>query len=408
MNPVRDSLLEPLTEPLANWAGSRTYGAAWIARPSTREEVTAAVREAAVRGLKARPLGTRHSFSAIADPGPGGVLLSTENLNRIVGLDGEGTDAVTVTVEAGCRYGELARFLHERGYALHNLASLPHISVAGAVATATHGSGTGNPCLAAAVRRVEVVRWDGPTHTLSPGIPDYSAAVIGASSPERAGTFGVVTCLQLAVEPTYEIAQTVYEGLTFATVERDFRALMDSAYSVSLFTDWRSEGGDGPRFSLWRKARLTDPDFDPARYGVTPAPKKRHPIPGIDADNCTEQGGIPGAWHERLPHFRMEYMPSAGEEVQAEYLIPLDAAVPALRAMALLGERLAPLLLTSEVRTIAADDLAWSPFYRRASVGLHFTFRRDVPAVCALLPHIEAALSSFDFRAHTGKLSSAA
>jgi xylitol oxidase len=373
-----------------NWAGNYTYQAVHLHKPETIEEIQKLVTHSS----KLKALGTRHSFHDIADS-PGD-LVSLERFDRIIGL---GRERRTVTVEAGVRYGQLARWLYEQGYALHNLASLPHISVAGACATGTHGSGDRLGNLATAVSALEMIRADGEVVLLSreQDRPQFEGAVVGL------GALGVVTKLTLDISPSFEMQQDVYENLPLSQVEEHFDELFSSAYSVSLFTDWRTA-----RFNqVWLK-RLS-PDgvslrADPQLYGATLASTHLHPIPTLSAEHCTEQMGICGPWYERLPHFRMGFTPSSGEELQSEYLVPRPHAGSALRAIDQLREHISPLLQTSEIRTIAADDLWMSPCYRQACLGIHFTWVKGWPAVRELLPIIEERLAPFDARPHWGKL----
>jgi xylitol oxidase len=373
-----------------NWAGNQDYGAARIHYPESVAEVRRIVGGAA----KVRALGARHSFSAIA--ATLGDLLALDQLDRVLEID---TERRTATVEAGIRYAALGPALESAGLALPNLASLPHIAVAGACATATHGSGDGNGSLATAVAALELVTADGDLLTLSRERDGdrFRGAVVGL------GGLGVVTTLTLDLVPTFAIAQVVYEDLPLATLLADFEAIMSSAYSVSLFTDWRGDHVN----QVWVKRRVaggeapaTGTDF----FGARPATEERRPSGGPSAGKCTAQLGVPGPWHERLPHFRPDALPSIGAELQSEYFVPRAHAVAALRAVAALGDRLAPALVISEVRTIAADDLWLSPCHGRDSVGLHFTWRADWSAVAALLPLLEAELAPFDARPHWGKL----
>jgi xylitol oxidase len=343
---------------------------------------------------RVRALGARHSFNAIADSP--GELISLERFERVVAIDRQRR---TVTVDAGIRYGDLCPELHRAGFALPNLASLPHLSVAGACATATHGSGDRNGNLATAVAALELVTADGTVVALSRERhgDDFRGAVVGL------GGLGVVTHLTLDLVPTFELRQEVYEDLPLAQLDAHFDDLTASAHSVSLFTDWRAA-----RFhQVWLKRRVTDGAalaLDPERLGARPATGQRHPIPGLPAQNCTAQLGQPGPWHERLPHFRMEATPSSGAELQSEYLVPRRHAVAALRTIAGLRDRVAPLLQVSEVRTIAADDLWLSPCYGQACVGIHFTWVPDWPAVSALLLLLEEQLAPLEARLHWGKL----
>lgn len=379
-----------MSGPRLNWAGNRTYAAAAVHRPASVDEVRDLVRR--VPRLKA--LGTRHCFNDIADTS--GDQVSLERLDRIASLDHA---ARTVTIEAGVRYGELGRLLHEAGCALHNLASLPHISVVGACATATHGSGDRHGNLATAVVALEMVSADGELVTLSRASDPrlFSAAVVGL------GALGIVTRLTLRIEPSYDVRQDLVEGLTFQAFESNFDAITAAADSVSLFTDWRAE-----RFhQVWLKRRVVPGQVSArpeAFFGAVAAGCDRHPIPGHAAENCTPQLGVAGPWHERWPHFRLEFTPSSGAELQSEYFVPRRHAVPALRVLAGLRDRIAPLVLVTEVRTIAADDLWLSPCHEQASVAFHFTWKPDWPAVRAVLPVIEAGLAPAGVRPHWGKL----
>jgi len=373
-----------------NWAGNYRYSATELLIPESAEEV----RELVAGSPRIKALGTRHSFNGIADCGER--LLSLQRLNRILGLD---PSRGLVTVEAGVRYGELCSFLHERGYALHNLASLPHITVAGACATATHGSGDRNACLAAAVHALELVTAGGETVRLSRDDGDglLDGAAVGL------GSLGVITALTLEIVPAFEIRQSVYENLALARLETDFDAIFGSAYSVSLFTDWK-----GPAFNqVWVKRNAADSGEERAQgsfHGAAPAAERLHPVPGQTAVNCSEQLGIPGPWHERLPHFRMDFTPSAGEELQSEYFVGRQDAYEAIRAIEAVKDRIAPLLYISEIRTIARDKLWMSPCYGRDSVGIHFTWKPDWTAVREVLPLIERQLEPFGARPHWGKL----
>ena len=379
-----------MSEIQTNWAGNYTYTAAQWHLPKTVAEVQAVVQSC----TKLRAVGSRHSFNGIADSPQN--IISLAHYDQVLALDRVQS---TVTVQAGIRYGQLARALDVEGYALHNLASLPHISVVGACATATHGSGVGNGNLATAVTALEFVSADGDLVALSRDRDPqtFPGVVVGL------GATGVVTQMTLAVHPTFSVRQDVYEHLPMDTLLSHFDEIVSSAYSVSLFTDWRSATIN----QLWLKSLAPEGASLPAapeRFGATLATVPRHPLIEISAENCTQQLGAPGPWHERLPHFRMDFMPSAGEELQTEYIVPRQYAVESLRALFAIREQIAPLLQISEIRTIAADDLWMSPCYRQDCVALHFTWLKDWPGVKTLLPHVESALEPFDARPHWGKL----
>jgi xylitol oxidase len=368
---------------VSNWARTITYTAREFHRPRTLDALAALV----AAGERVRVLGSGHSFNRIADPGPDGVLVSTADLPRVIDVD---TAARTVRVSGGVRYAELAETVHAHGLALANMASLPHISVAGSVATGTHGSGVGNGPLASAVREVEMVVADGSTVTIGRGDRRFDGAVTSL------GALGVVTALTLGLEPAYEVEQHVFTELPLDGL--DFAAVAAAGYSVSLFTDWRAPGFR----QVWVKRRTDRPAVD--FPWAAPAAVPLHPVPGMPAGNCTEQFGVPGPWHERLPHFRAEFTPSSGEEIQSEYLLPRSAALDALHAIDGIRSTVAGVLQTCEVRTVAADAQWLSPAHDRDSVALHFTWVRDEAAVLPVVRRLEEVLEPFDPRPHWGKV----
>jgi alditol oxidase len=367
-----------------NWAGNVTYSTTRILEPASVEEA----QELIAGGDVLRPLGTRHSFSLVGDSAGGGALLSTERLDRVVEI---GTS--TVTVEAGIRYGTLSSALHEHGVAVANLASLPHISVGGAIATGTHGSGVGNPSLAAAVSALELVCADGAIRRLRRGDADFDGAVVAL------GTLGLVARVSIDVVPAFDLRQYVYERLPWAAVDTHLEEILAGGYSVSLFTAWTEAGVE----QVWVKTP-EELDSESSYFGATPATQPRHPVPGAHWENCTEQLGAPGPSGERLPHFRLGFTPSGGEELQSEYVVAREHGAEALRALRRLGPLVSPLVLISEIRTVAADTLWLSPFYEQDSIAFHFTWKPLQADVLALLPQIEAALAPFGPRPHWGKL----
>lgn len=366
---------------MINWAGNVNYSTERILRPRSVEEAQELI--AGTESL--RPLGTRHSFSLIADSAD--ALLSTEHLNRVVEI---GPD--TVTVEAGIRYGELAAALDEHGVALPNFASLPHISVGGAIATATHGSGTGNQSLAAGVSGFELVAADGSIQRLRRGDAEFDGAVVSL------GALGLVTRVSLDVVPSFDLRQYVFEQLPWPAVEADLDAILAGGYSVSLFTTW-----DEPSVgTAWVK---TKEQLGADRYfGASPATQPRNPVPGAHWDNATDQLGIPGPSYDRLPHFRLGFTPSSGNELQSEYVLPRRHGAAAVAELRRLGSVVSPLLHVSEIRSIAADTLWLSPFYEQDSIAFHFTWQPRPAEVLAVLPKLESALAPFSVRPHWGKL----
>ena len=368
-----------------NWAGNHTYQAAALHRPTTLDQV----RELVAGAGRLRVLGSRHSFSDIADSAE---LLSLDGLPADVGVDHA---AGTVSLAGALRYGDLAEVLKAEGVALANLASLPHISVAGAVATATHGSGDANGNLATAVAGLELVTASGEVLTASRGDPDFDGLVVGL------GALGAVTRVTLDVEPAYQVRQRTFQDLPWISLFERFDEVTSAGYSVSLFTRWTATVDQ-----VWVKSRVTEQPEEVRGdlLGAVPATANRHPILGIDPVNCTPQLGVPGPWSDRLPHFRMGFTPSSGEELQSEYHVPRRHAVPALQALLALGDRIRPVLQVSELRTVAADRLWMSPQHGQDTMAVHFTWLPDLAAVEPVLAAVEAALDPFEARPHWGKL----
>ncbi len=396
---------ESAARPRTNWASNIVFGAPDFARPATLGQLQSVVARAA----RVRVLATGHSFNDMADSPGTQVSLSA----LPAGLETDSAGSV-VQVPAGSTYAQLAAALDARGLALRNLASLPHISVAGACATATHGSGPANQNLAAAVTALTLVTADGDLLELTRGDDGFDGAVV------HLGALGVVVSLTLDVVPSFTVAQRVYENLPLASLDDHFAALMSAGYSVSLFTDWRA-----PRLTqVWIKQRLpapagptSQPTAPPVSqtpeipsvtqepwFTATPASGPRNPVPGMSPDACTEQLGVPGPWYARLPHFRPGFRPSVGDELQSEYLLPAGHAIPALHALSQIRDRLAPVLRICEIRMVASDDLWLSTCYGQDSVAFHFTWIPDAPAVLPAVTLVEHQLAPFASRPHWGKV----
>lgn len=373
-----------MTERVTNWAGNIVFRAKRVHRPGSVDEV----RRLVSQGGPLHVLGSGHSFNRMADTS--GSLLSLAGLPRVVEVS---ADRRSVRIDGGIRYGELAPVLHAQGLALHNTASLPHISVAGAIASATHGSGARNANLATAVSSLEFVTGDGSLVTIDRDSPDFPGAVV------HLGALGVITALTLDVVPTFDVRQYVYDDVPRASIERHLPEMLADGYSVSLFTDWTGLDVN----MAWLKRRADDP-ISGDWFGARPADGPRHPVPGMPAVNSTEQGGVPGPWHARLPHFRMEFTPSSGEELQSEYHVAASDALAAIDAVAAIRSRIAPVLQVCEIRSIAADALWMSPNYERDSVALHFTWIADTGAVLPVVEAIEAQLAPLAARPHWGKV----
>jgi xylitol oxidase len=375
--------VSPSSRPITNWGGNHAYRAVGIERPTTLGELQRLVATSS----QLSALGTRHSFTAIGD---GEVLVDLALLASPPVVD---HDRGVVDVGGPTTYADLALALAPAGRALHNMASLPHISVAGAIATGTHGSGGALGNLSTAVEMIEMITASGELVVFRRGEADFDGVVV------HLGALGLVTRLALRTEATYEVTQTVYDGLDWETLTGSFDDVFGSATSVSLFTQWSERPGE-----LWCKQRV---DREPDRTvtdRLRPAAESRHPIPGAGVDACTTQGGVAGPWWDRLPHFRADAEPSSGAEIQSEFFVDRSDSGAAIEALRRIGPTLDPLLLVGEIRTVAADQLWLSPCFGRDSTAFHFTWRRDSEKVAAAVERIGETLAPFAPRPHWGKV----
>lgn len=376
-----------------NWSGNIRFGARAVEAPTGIDQL----RRLVTSHRRVRALGSRHSFNAIADTD--GVLIDLSELDVSWQID---VDARAAWVPAAARYAQIAVAIHEHGLALRNMGSLPHISVGGAIATGTHGSGDGNRVLGASVSALEIVRADGRLETIERDDPRFAGSVVGL------GALGITTRVRLELVPAFDVRQDIFLGAAWDDVLERFDLVMGSGYSVSLFiANWGTDVVD----QVWLKNLVDDSFAEPALPGGVTARRATRqigPIASGPADSVTEQRGAPGPWLDRLPYFRRDAPPSnAGDELQSEYFVARTDAPAALAALRNLAASLAPMLLVSEIRSIAADDLWLSGAYGRDTIALHFTWRNDPAGVAALLPTVEAALAPFDARPHWGKLSAA-
>ncbi len=373
-----------------NWSKNLRFGTDRVYAPANFAEV----REIVLQSPRVKQLGSQHCFNNIADSHDAQI-----SLRSLKGIEIDHA-AKTVTVGAGVRYGELAPVLDKAGFALHNLASLPHISVGGTIATATHGSGVRNKNLSTAVRAIEMIAADGRTVTLSRDRDgeQFRLAVV------HLGALGVLTRVQLDLLPRFDMSQTVYQNMSFDQLENGLNAIMGAGYSVSLFTNWQKNTAS----EVWIKDKIVQGSVQKVLpklfYGATLQTEKLHPIVGNKAEACTDQMGSVGPWYLRMPHFKMEFTPSHGEELQTEYFVDRKDGYRAIRAVEKLRDEITPHLFITELRTIAADDLPMSMAYYRDSLAIHFTWKPEEVVVRKLLPKIEAALMPFNARPHWGKI----
>ena len=368
---------------MQNWSKNVDFNDRAFLQPESLAELQELVRS----NQKIRARGTAHCFNEIANTSSYSINLA--KMPKIIEVSAATN---SVTVSSGLTYGELAPELHSQGWALNNLASLPHISIAGSISTGTHGSGIKNQNLANQVLSLEIVTAEGELRHIDRANPAFNALVVGL------GLGGIVYQYELKIEPTFEIRQVIYPEIPLDVLQRNFDQIMGTAYSVSYFTDWSSTQVG----NLWCKFRDTE-EIPESVGGSAKADKKYHPIPSVDPVACTDQLGAPGDWHQRLSHFKLEFTPSVGEEIQTEFFVDRKDAAAAIESVSKLGEEITPLLWITELRTLAADDLWLSGAYQRDTLAIHFTWKKDL-AIYPVIEKVEAALRPFNYRPHWGKV----
>jgi xylitol oxidase len=378
----------PPMPPEQNWAYNHTFSARAIHRPESIDEV----RHVVAAAHRIHAVGSRHSFNGIADSA--GALIDLGGIDPEFVID---PDRRTVTAGAGANYGVLAAWLHPQGWALHNMASLPHVTIGGATATGTHGSGDRLPTLSAAVAELEIVTATGDMHVVRRGDRYFDGMVVSL------GTLGVVTRIALDIQPAFSMRQDAFEGLEWDTMLADLDAVMSAGYSVSLLTKW-----SGPAVTrLWIKTRLehdAPAEVSAEHLGATPAVQVSPNVTLTGLAALNPFGGMPGPWSERLPHFRPGVDPGTVGHLQSEYMLPRTRAAEAISLLRAMSDRIDPHLLTSEIRSMTADDLWLSPAHGRDTIAIHFSWARDLEIVPVISAEIERMLLPLGGRPHWGKI----
>jgi len=368
---------------MQNWSKNVEFNDKSYFQPTSLVELQELIRT----NPKVRARGTAHCFNEIANTSS--VAVNLAKMPRVIDVSSESS---SVKVSAGLTYGELAPELHNQGWALSNLASLPHISIAGSISTGTHGSGIQNQNLPNQVLSFDMVTAEGELRHINRTNPAFNALVVGL------GLGGIIYQYELRIEPTFEVRQVIYPEIPLDVLQRNFDQIMGTAYSVSYFTDWSSAQVG----NLWCKFR--DSEVIPDSIGGSAkADTKYHPIASVDPVACTEQREVPGNWHERLPHFKLEFTPSVGEEIQTEFFVDRKDSAAAIEAVSQLGAEITPLLWITELRTFAADNLWLSGAFERDCLAIHFTWKK-LDAIYPVIEKVEAALRPFNYRPHWGKV----
>ncbi|RNI24876.1 D-arabinono-1,4-lactone oxidase [Flexivirga caeni] len=371
-----------------NWSGTYDFRAPRRERPGS----IAQLQELVAGSPAVKVVGSAHSFNSIADSESGCQL----DLSALIADPVFDPESGSVTVSGAMTYGALVPHLRAARRALPNLASLPHITVAGSVATGTHGSGTRQPGLAASVEAVELLTAEGRLRWIDRSDPDFDGMVVSL------GALGVVTRLRLATVPDFQVRQDAFTGMGWGELVAELDDVLAAAYSVSVFGRWIGEGPD----HVVLKSRVTPASTQPMLPGAVRMPGTLHPMhaTGTTPEAVTVQGGEPGSWADRLPHFRLGFTPSAGAEIQSEFFVSRADAADGVEVLLAVGDQLAPHLFITEIRAVAADSQWLSPAYDRDSVAFHFTWKPDAVAVQHATAVVERALEPLSPRPHWGKV----
>ncbi|MET7357804.1 D-arabinono-1,4-lactone oxidase [Streptomyces sp. NPDC005562] len=384
-----------------NWAGNVTARPVREATPASVGELVAAVRRAKEDGLKVKPVGAGHSFTATAVTD--GVLIRPDLLTGIRAVD---RAAGTVTVEAGTPLKRLNTALAREGLSLTNMGDIMEQTVSGAVSTGTHGTGRDSASIAAQIKGLELVTADGTVLNCSADEnPDvFAAARIGL------GALGVITAITFAVEPVFFLTARE-EPMTFDRVTEDFDALVTENEHVEFY--WfphtgncntkRNNRSPGPAAPPGRiSAFVEDELLSNGLFQVVNSLGRAVPaaIPGIAKISSK---ALSARTYTDIP-YKVFTSPRRVRFMEMEYAVPRSALVETLRELKAMVDR-SPLRVSFpvEVRTAPADDIALSTASGRESAYIAVHMYRGTPYQ-AYFAAAERIFTAHEGRPHWGKV----
>ena len=358
-----------------NWVGNQSFTPAFAAAPRDVEEVASLVRQAAERGVCVRVAGAGHSFTPVVETD--GLLLDLSALRGVLDADAERKRA---TALAGTRIHDFYEPLWEAGLALRNQGDIDTQQIAGAVATATHGSGTRYTSLSGVVRGVQLVSATGEVRNIGDDEPDLLRAAQVA-----VGMLGVITRLELDVTDTYRLREQI--GLRpWDDVMEHWDQLVSQHRHFGFF--WLPSEQSAALYKLERHGqRMTDQCY-----------VKVYDEIGPDVPDDDTEGHRVDRWYRIFP---MVFDPNFDE---LEYYVALERGPQALHAVReLMLTRLPDSVYPLEVRTVGADDAFLSPQYQTATTSISVSGKPGTD-YWDYLRSIDALLAEFDARVHWGKL----
>jgi FAD/FMN-containing dehydrogenase len=366
----------PGAEPWTNWVGNQSFTPARIASPRSEDELATLVRQAAGAGMHVRVAGAGHSFTPVAQTD--GLLIEMAQLTGVTA-----TDPVRrrVTVRAGTPIHDLYQPLWDAGLALRNQGDIDTQQIAGAVATATHGSGISNGSLSTVVRGVRLVCADGSIREIGEQDPRLLRA-----AQVSIGTLGAVSELELAVTDAYRLTEEVGLWRWEDVLER-FDELVRGHRHFGFF--WMPTEESGALYNLQRHGEETFADRCYVKlFDEAPPDRPDSARPGRRTDRCY-----------RI--YPMVYSPNFHE---LEYFVALEHGREALEAMRELMLASQPdAIYPLEVRTVGPDDAYLSPSQGTATTVISVS---GTPGTdyWAYLRSVDALLAPYRPRVHWGKL----
>jgi FAD/FMN-containing dehydrogenase len=358
-----------------NWVGNQSFTPGYAAAPRDEEEVAALVRRAAELGAGVRVAAARHSFTPIVQTD--GLLLDLSALDGVVATD---VSRRRATALAGTPIHDFYEPLWSAGLALKNQGDIDDQQIAGAVATATHGSGIRNSCFSGVVRGVRLVSAAGEVHEIGEDEPELLRA-----AQVSVGMLGVMTQLELEVTEQYRLSEQIDLWAWDEVLER-WDELVHEHRHFGFF---------------WLPTEESAALYNLSGHGDEMADKcyvKIYDEPAADVPNSSVAGRRVDRCYRIYP---MVYSPNFHE---LEYFVPLERGPEALAAMReLMLASLPDSVFPLEVRTVGPDDAYLSPNYKTATTVISVSGKPGTD-YWDYLRSVDGLLQEFSARVHWGKL----
>lgn len=383
-----------------NWAGNQSCAPTSIRRPTSEAELVAIVKEAANNGTRVKCVGAGHSFTPIACTD--GVLVDLSGYGRILSHD---PGARTVTMQAGITLSTLCDELDQRGLALENMGDIGYQSIAGAAATATHGTGWHFGNISSRIVGMRLIAGDG---SIVDATSDENPEVLAAARV-GVGALGIVSTVTLQAVKAFRL-HAIEEPMRLDDLLSDFDGYMSSADHVEFYwvphTSWaltkRNRRTDEPAMPRSKaKAVIDDLLITNVGFGALCRVGRRRPnlIPRL-AKMLPSTGRL--EYTDRSD--RVFTSPRRVKFYEMEYAIPRDAIPEALnRVRRLVDEAGIQLSFPVEVRVVSPDDIPLSTAHGRATGYIAIHVYQGTP-YDTYFQGVERIMDSYHGRPHWGKM----